>query len=304
MTMKTGTRQALWMAAGAAVFLGVLLVVLRFHDDRGRAERLAAKAARADRVARMQLALTSASEAEKSAVLAVSDEDSKTFADKARAAADEVERARVELEDLLRTGASREEADLVAQFATAFVEYRRIDAELLDLAVKNTNLKASALTYGPAADALAQTTAALARIASGSDAKTTTFAMDAEIAALRIQTLLPPHVAEESDVKMDELESRMAKDDAAVRADLADLAATPRLAGDADLAAATAGYARYAAIRADVLKLSRENTNVRSLSLSLNQKRKATKACAASLDALARAIQDEPPGPRAPSSPR
>ena len=60
-------------------------------------------------------------------------------------------------------------------------------------------------------------------------------ATDARIAALRIQTLLPPHIAEESDRKMDELEARMAKEDQEVRKDLEGLAALLKSGGSPDL---------------------------------------------------------------------
>jgi hypothetical protein len=46
--------------------------------------------------------------------------------------------------------------------------------------------------------------------------------------------------------------------------------------------------------RTQILALSRENTNVRSLSISLNEKRKAMLVCQDSLNALRQAILAEP----------
>jgi hypothetical protein len=289
----TGVKQALWMAAGAAVFLAVLLVVLRFRDDRGPAALVASKAGRADRVARMQLALTSASEAEKSAVLAVTDEASKTFADEARAATADVERQRSELSDLLKTDGTSSEREFLDRFAKSFAEFRRIDDKVLPLAVANTNLKAYALTFGPAAEAVDAMNAALARVAAAHP-DAARFADGAQIAALHMETLLAPHVAEESDAKMNELEARMKRDDETVRADLAGLGAMTTLRDDADVAAATSSYATFFEVRAKILPLSRENSNVRSLALSLNEKRKAMLACLADLAALRDEILAEP----------
>lgn len=62
---------------------------------------------------------------------------------------------------------------------------------------------------------------------------------------------------------------------------------------DPDVQAATAAYERFEQTRADILRLSRENTNVRSMELSLNQKRKVMALCEEALDALKQAIQEE-----------
>ena len=61
-----------------------------------------------------------------------------------------------------------------------------------------------------------------------------------------------------------------------------------------DLQAARERYGRYGESLARILALSRQNTNVLSLSVSLNEKRKATLLCQAALDALAQAVLDEP----------
>ena len=113
----------------------------------------------------MQLDLASASEAEKSAVLAITDQDSQTFADLARAASAKVEQERRELEELLATtGGTQGERELLAQFAGSFAEFQRIDSELLALAVQNTNLKAYSLAFGPAAGAIKEMNASLSRL--------------------------------------------------------------------------------------------------------------------------------------------
>jgi hypothetical protein len=287
------------MAAGAAALLVLMLVVLHFHTNQSPAEQLAFKARRVDLVERMRLALASASEAEKSAVMAVTDEDSQTFADQARAATAEVERGRKEMGELLATGGTEGEKNSLAQFSKVFTEFRRVDSELLVLAVKNTNLKAYSLAFGPAENALKEMDAALSRLVAKSagfpEARDVALlAFGAQTAALRIQTLLAPHVAEESDRKMDELEAQMAKEDQMVRKDLDGLAALQNLGGDPDLKTAVSTYAQFSGIRTRILALSRENTNVRSLAISLNQKRKVMFLCQDALATLQHAILAEP----------
>ena len=187
----------------------------------------------------------------------------------------------------------------VEEFARSFAELEKVDDEVLALAVRNTNLKATALAFGPAADSIREMTAALDRIVaantvSADGASAALLARRAEVGVLRLQTLLAPHIAEESDAKMEELERRMAGEDAEVRKGLDGLASLPEIAAGADLAEAAAGYARFADVRKQILALSRENTNVRSLSISLDQKRKAMRLCREALAALRQAVEDEP----------
>ena len=297
MTIKPGIiKGALWMAPGAAIMLALILVVAHFQKAENTAQQLAFKARRVDLLSRMQLALSSASEAEKSAVLAITDRDSQIFADQARAATAVVERERGEL---LKTGGTKGEKDLLAQFSQAFTELQRVDADLLSLAVKNTNIKAYGLAFGLAANQVGAMNAALSRIvAANADSpeakRVMLLAFDAEIAVLRIQTLLAPHIAEENDRKMYRMEALMAREDDRIRKDLDGLAAHPLVRGDPDLTQAASHYARFTKIRTQILALSRENTNVRSLAISLNEKRKVMLLCQATLDALRQAILDEP----------
>lgn len=299
MAIRSGLREFLWMAAGAAVLAAVVGTVMHFRDDRTPSEQIAERSRRAAAVERMSNALGIASEAEKSAVLAVTDEDSKRFADEARAATADVERGRQDLAALLAEGGTADEREALARFSESFADLRRIDDGLLGLAVRNTNLKATALAFGPAADAIGEMTAALDRIVaantvSADGASAALLARRAEVGVLRLQTLLAPHIAEESDAKMEELERRMAGEDAEVRKGLDGLAALPETGTSADLAAAVAGYARFGDVRKQILSLSRENTNVRSLSISLDQKQRTMRLCREALSALRQAVEDEP----------
>ena len=209
-----------------------------------------------------------------------------------------MERDRKELSALLAAGGTQGEKDLVLQFSRVFIDFQRIDHDLLGLAVKNTNIKAYGLAFGPAAEALKEMGTALSRLVAKSAGSpeagdVARLAFDAQTAALSIQTLLAPHVAEENDKKMDELEAAMTKDDQQARTSLDGLAALQRLRGDADLEAASSNYVRFNEIRGRILSLSRENTNVRSLAISLGQKRKALLLCQGVLSALQQAILEE-----------
>jgi hypothetical protein len=252
-----------------------------------------------DLVAGMRLNLASASEAEKSAVLAITDQDSKTFADQARLATLEVELDQKELEKQLATGGTPNERDLLVQFSRAFTDLQRIDSDLLVLATKNTNIKAYGLAFGPAADDLQKMDSSLSNLVAKSSAlpdarNVVLLAYGAQIAALRIQTLLAPHIAEESDRKMDELEEQMTKEDKEVRKDLGGLNAIQKLGGNPDLETVFSNYKRFSEVRRRILTLSRENTNVKSLTISLGQKRKVLFLCLDILTCLQQTILEEP----------
>src|SRR5580692_3872078 len=230
--MKPNPKDFLWMAAGAAFFGAIILVVMNVPGNQTPAARFALKDRKIELVDQMRLALASASEAEKSAVMATTDQDSQTFADQARAATASLQQERDQLGELLGADGSSGEKELLAEFSKTFADFKRIDHDLLNLAVQNTNLKAYRLAFGPAADTLQQADDALAHIVKGKagsdspeDKTVILLADDARISALRILALLPPHIAEESDQKMDEMEARMAGEDRAIRKDLADLAA-------------------------------------------------------------------------------
>ena len=282
-----------WWLAGALVVFGALSVVFHFQPQQTLAERFATQEEKLALTGQLRAAIASAAEAEKSAVLANSDEDSMLFAKQAKAATALAEERRRALVSLLAASGTTREQELSAELTKAFAEFRRVDDELLELAVRNSNVKASALAYGPAADAIAQLDGALAEIIdSAANQNVAVTAARAEAAALRMQALLPKHIAEESEPKMDALEARMSSEWQAVRVGMAALASLLP-SGNSSLATAQASYAVMTGLKAQIILLSRENTNVRSLSLSLNQKRKVTLVCEDALVGLERAIAEQ-----------
>jgi hypothetical protein len=288
------------MAAGAAILLMVLAGVLHWHPRGEVSEELAKKVRRLDLASGMLLDLALASEAEKSAVLAPTDEESKTFVDQARSATASLEQKRLALGDLLAREGSPKEKSLFAEFSQDFTDFQNVDATLLDLAVKNTNLKAYALAFGPAMAAVKDFDSALfaltqANLDTPQALPVALASCQARTSALSMETLLPPHIAEESDQKMDEFEAQMAKQDQDVRTALDSLSRLDQLRDKPGLEAAESAYALFGGLRKQILTLSRENTNVRSLAISLNQKRKVAGMCQDALSALQQAIKEEQP---------
>ncbi len=255
----------------AAILLAAAVAVPWLAGPRRGLEAAHVRAlAQARLAATMRADLDAVAKAEKSAVLADTDEDSLRFAEASRAA---VERVAAGLDRLGETDDAGE-ADLVRGFATAFAEYRKANEEVLGLAVQNTNLKALALSFGQASAALADMAQALAPLGDNPAA------LRARIAALRVQALHAPHIMEKTEARMDALERDMARADRAARAALAALPA-----GEAAVRAREA-YALHWRLTGDILRLSRQNTNVRSLELSLGRTTRLLAACAEALGRL------------------
>jgi hypothetical protein len=99
----------------------------------------------------MSRELLASAEAEKSAVMADTDEQSRFFAEQSTHASLNVEKARRALAPLLE--GNRIKLQRFDEFTQCWEKLQEIDKEVLSLAVQNTNLKALRLSFGPAADA-------------------------------------------------------------------------------------------------------------------------------------------------------
>ena len=77
------------------------------------------------------------------------------------------------------------------------------------------------------------------------------------------------------------------------RSKLKELAGLVQPTSRPQLAAAETALGRFIDYNADIVRLSRRNSNVRSLAMSLDQKRKVAAACEASLRALQDALAQQ-----------
>ena len=225
--------------------------------------------------------------------MANTDEASAAAADEARRARQAVERELEALQPILQSLGYREDMNYLEGFKTRFDEYRRLDDEILPLAVENTNLKAQRLSFGPAreaADAVRTSLEAAVRSSVKDTCCADALASKAVAALLEIQVLHAPHIAESEDEAMTRMEQQMAAAEAAVRKALEQLKATLAPAAAPHLASAIDALNRFKAIHGEIIVLSRRNSNVRSLALSLGRKRIVVAECHDQLTALEQAL--------------
>lgn len=288
--------------AGVVVLSATILIVFAFLGSKLTNSRLRFQDVfenvlkKNQLVSMMRINLHASAEAEKSAVLADTDEASQYFADRSAQASTAVDQARREIGQLIEAEKIPKEIDILSEFNRCWERFQEIDRTLLPLAVQNTNLKAFSLSFGPASEAIRRMELALAglidsNLSSAEASRIVRLAFEALTAAVKIHASQAPHIAEISDDKMDQIEALMGEYDQVVRDSLNTLGAMIDATGKPSLDAARAGYDDFKRINAEVIKLSRENSNVRSLVLSLGQKRKVTAQCEEILSALYDTLQ-------------
>jgi hypothetical protein len=229
--------------------------------------------------------------AEKSAVLSESDEESKAFANQSRQAIAAVEKERKELGILIESSNNNDELKSLREFDQCWAEFLKTDQTILDLAVQNTNLKAVRLSLTEANDAAQRFVRDLSALIetgfpSGNCEEMVVPVLQAITACLHIHYLQMPHIRAAGDSEMDRIEADMRVDNAVVESSLSKLAG---LAGEKEqplLRNARRAYNDFIEVTITIVDLSRQNTNIKSMELSLGKKLAITAECEGILSAL------------------
>ncbi|HEX2522268.1 MAG TPA: hypothetical protein VHP35_09085 [Terriglobia bacterium] len=236
---------------------------------------------------------TVAGDAANRAVMADTDEASVAFAREAEQAKKKIQSDIDSLRPLLEGLNYTEEGRLLQDFANRFREYCELDRRILDLAVENTNLKAQRLAFGPAQEAANSFRDSLTAVVPlvATDKWRVAYLVETAVVTVReIQVLQAPHIADADEAVMTRMEKSMATSEAAARNALKMLSSLVDPRFQARIVAATGALDRFVAINQQIISLSRRNTNVRSLALSLNQKRQVIPECENVLHALRDAL--------------
>lgn len=225
------------------------------------------------------------------AVLADRDADATAAARAAQAAGSAVSKDVNDLRPLLNQLGYTPESMLLQSFEKQFGEYHRLESEILELAVENTNAKAQQLAFGSGREAADAFVSAVDAVAPGNTSPNPRIdALVARgVAAVRtIQAIQPRHNAEADDAAMTRMEAEMRSAEGQARTALADLKRMNVAGAQAHLAEASAALDRFIAVNTELLALSRRNSNVRSTALSLGKKR----VLAAECDDLLRQLEE------------
>jgi hypothetical protein len=237
----------------------------------------------------LRVQFTKAADAGNRAVMADTDAASEAAAREAQQATEAAKQDVERLQPILKSLGYSNELRSLDRFIGRFDEFRKLDAEILPLAVENTNLKAQRLSFGAAQEAADRFRTAVDAAAKAAESKNTccieALAAKGRAALLEIQVIQARHIAEPEDGEMTRMEAQMAASEAEARRALDELKRLAPSAGS-ELGAAAAALDRFKSINGEIVTLSRRNTNVRSLALSLGRKRTVTAECDDQLRAL------------------
>jgi hypothetical protein len=244
-------------------------------------------------VADLHVQFARAADASNRAVMANTDEAAEAAARDAEHATAAVRQEMATLHTRLSELNYTDEARELESFAATFGAYETLDRQILDLVVEQSNLKAQRLAFGPASEAADAMRAALdgLTLASGAQAwRVKALAAEAVASVREIQAIQSPHIADADDALMDAREKRMAEAERRARQSLDELAGVVAPAARPKLETANGAFTQFLVVNKELVTLSRRNTNVRSLALSLNEKRALVSRCEASLLKLREAL--------------
>jgi len=249
----------------------------------------------------MRVNFPKTNEAAKNAVLATTDEASIAFAEQARQVAAKVESGRKELEALVGQANSSKDKQTMSDFNSCWSQFQTLNNTILELATQNTNIKAQKLSSTQCARDVKELEANLNPIIQQRSKKNRNdnavrIAYEALTASLNILALHKPHIEEARDEEMDKIEKDINSYDKVARKALAALRTIPDLVDNDHLKAADEAYDHFMKHTAEVLKLSRMNTNIKSTELSWGKQSLISAQCEGLLATLQDSVKSRQRG--------
>ncbi|MGZ4969408.1 MAG: MCP four helix bundle domain-containing protein [Methylobacter sp.] len=251
---------------------------------------------KADLLSTMRIHLLEAIEAEKNAVLATTDQESESFAVRARRAADEVEYNRKEIESIIDQQKFPREVEILNNFNICWAQFRKLDETILALATQNTNLKAQKISATQGAQEMERFEQSLNRLIhrnAGNNRCNTAVMLSYEAltAGLKIFSVHQFHIEEPNEQEMDKIELNIKSYDISARKALGSLRDITDLKDSEDLKNAETAYEQFMNLTDEILRLSRMNTNIKSAELSLGGKELISSQCQETLATLQETVK-------------
>jgi hypothetical protein len=278
-------RSTLCLAVVAALLAAAALVGCSGDDLHGRL-RILQEMQRQLATVRTDLLL--AVDSEKNALLSPTQSEAKGFLGTAHAAMEDLHKAMATLSRLILDGGNDKEKAALAAVESDFGEMAAIDATLRGLAGRNTNIRAALLSRTEAALDVNRLQKALTPLIDAAFCQASQEALRIVAAALSILALHAQHIDESTAAGMDTLETAINRQNDKAQTAFEHLTGLlpPDAAQQQDLSQARAAYADFWRVTGEVLKLSRENTNIEAESLTMGRKRLLTAKTLSDLAAL------------------
>lgn len=251
----------------------------------------------------LNLEFTRANEAASRAVLSDMDDASSQAADESKKAMAAASQYLEQLRPVVSSLGYADEIKTLETFSQRFSEFQTLAAEILPLAVENTNLKAQRLSFGAgqeAADAFSQAVRAMTTSSSGPQ-EAAVVGERSIAAVLQVQVLQARHIAEPEEAAMSQMETQMKESEGIARKGLARLRelklstaaghAVSAAGGGAPIDEAARALDQFMSLNREILELSRRNTNVRSLAMTVGRARVVSAACEDQLRTLEASLQ-------------
>ncbi len=287
---------------GVSFSMGVifLFIITRSHDPFEPSKDTYLNVIKKKEIlSQMRVNLYKSVEMEKSAVMARTDEESQDFAGQSFASSASVEQDLIQIQSLIDATALQDEVKLINEFKNCWAEFRKLDQVILGLAVQNTNLKATTLSHGKGAETLLRFELALKdvmrlNLQTPKEDRVAGSAWHAIAAGAQILNMHNSHIAEITNEKMDQIDIQIKMEEKEVLQSLEELLGIVDLKNQDALLLAKVAFFEFMEVTATVQDLSRKNSNVKSLELSIGKKRMISTQCAEVLAAFQNAVKNRP----------
>jgi len=242
-------------------------------------------------LAEMRVNLVRSVEKEKSAVLATTDEESRTYAEQSSAAAREVNRDLKTLKAMAAKDGSGKEKELVEKFSKSWATVSAIDSKLLETATENTNLKALNLSSTIGEELVRKIDGNLDKLTARvkpewRKAQMEKTAEDAKLAIRNLVILQTHHVNAAGEKAKKSIEETMQAEQKTTETALGTLNTMTGKKSKPYIREAKTEFSEFMRLNTEIVRLSTLNTNQTSAALSLGNKRKAEAECDRTLQAL------------------